>query len=548
MKLIGTLILCFHLTFLSFSQDQYLQLNIEGGYSLPIGKFNDKDMFAGKGLSTSLGFDYFFKSIGIGMTGGVWRNESVSLFKSHIENKFYDLPAMRSRIGWETRHLGVTLTKKLSSEKWNVDLFGNFGVMLTSIPELTYSKYFNQISYEGYAFKGQSQEWQKMWSLGARYTYFINDDLGFQINAKYLSNQYFSNISYNFQYKDVQDVNNNGVIDYGEFFESPITSRHGALTIQTINFHIGLVYLLGKKNEKVIDMIPYSEWHQIKENSSDNQMDSVVISEVKSIENDLEPQEYDQSRSTVMTTPTIYEPSEIESLNDTIIHEAFEENTRETNIAEASIYTKENAEMLYMAGEGYFTTNDFENAVICFNKLKGDPDYPMAQYMFALSLSGMGNCEEAKKEYKEFIRGYNQEDRRTLEVIFASQFERCASIKKIKFDQVNAITTIHNKVEDSIHSTIKQPQVHHKEFRIQFIAIKKPDVSFPKVAQIGYITTEFFPNKSVYRYTLTGYETLNTAIDDMHKVRTMGFNDAFIAEYTNGIRTNTLYHNIRRKK
>jgi hypothetical protein len=80
------------------------------------------------------------------------------------------------------------------------------------------------------------------------------------------------------------------------------------------------------------------------------------------------------------------------------------------------------------------------------------------------------------------------------------------------------------------------------EYRIQFIAMKKPNATFPKLVEVGDISTEFFPNMSVYRYTLTGYKDINIAAADVYKVRKLGFRDAFVAVYENGIRVNTLYH------
>ena len=72
--------------------------------------------------------------------------------------------------------------------------------------------------------------------------------------------------------------------------------------------------------------------------------------------------------------------------------------------------------------------------------------------------------------------------------------------------------------------------------------MRKPDVAFPRLANVGTVSTEFFPNKSVYRYTLGGYTDINSAAADVYKVRKMGFRDAFVAMYRNGVRVNTLYH------
>jgi hypothetical protein len=72
--------------------------------------------------------------------------------------------------------------------------------------------------------------------------------------------------------------------------------------------------------------------------------------------------------------------------------------------------------------------------------------------------------------------------------------------------------------------------------------MKRPNANFPGVSSIGRISTEFYPNKAVYRYTLVGYNDLKEATSEVLKVRKMGFRDAFIAEYQNGVRVNTLYH------
>ncbi|HMR89617.1 MAG TPA: hypothetical protein PKD51_15760, partial [Saprospiraceae bacterium] len=79
-------------------------------------------------------------------------------------------------------------------------------------------------------------------------------------------------------------------------------------------------------------------------------------------------------------------------------------------------------------------------------------------------------------------------------------------------------------------------------YKIQFIAMKKANADFPRLVNIGDISTEFFPNKSVYRYTLGGYDDITVASKDIYKVRKMGFRDAFLAVYENGVRVNTLYH------
>ena len=222
--------------------------------------------------------------------------------------------------------------------------------------------------------------------------------------------------------------------------------------------------------------------------------------------------------------------------------EVIEEKPSETKVilgvnydAPESKYDDAAAEFLYKAGESYFSANDFENAIPCFNKLKADPRYPRSKYMFALSLTSMGNCIEASKEYKDFAKVYNKDDARTLEVIFASHFERCKMegrlVQKLSPEEVAK-----QEVKDKILTTPV------RIYKVQFIAMYKSNLVFPRVATIGNISTEQYPNRKLYRYTLGDYTDIKSAVSDMYKVKKLGFRDAFIAEYEGDIRINTLYH------
>ena len=62
-------------------------------------------------------------------------------------------------------------------------------------------------------------------------------------------------------------------------------------------------------------------------------------------------------------------------------------------VAAEAEYDKDAAEFLYKQENHTLLPMTFDNAMSCFNKLKADPIYPMAQYMFSLSLSALGNCE-----------------------------------------------------------------------------------------------------------------------------------------------------------
>jgi hypothetical protein len=145
--------------------------------------------------------------------------------------------------------------------------------------------------------------------------------------------------------------------------------------------------------------------------------------------------------------------------------------------------------------------------------------------MFAMTLSSMGNCTEAIKEFDDFSKKFDGSDFRTLEIIFKSQLERCKQILLPDHE-----TIVAGNMAEGI------------SYKIQFIATSKSDATFPKLATINEIGKEFLKSRNIFRYNLETYYDLDHAQKDMYKVRKMGFPDAFIAMYQDGERVNTLYH------
>ena len=74
------------------SQSRYLQLDLNGGISKPMGTFANDFMFAGQGYHAGGGFDFFFNKIGIGVSGGLFSNKSETLFNDYIKNKYLEAP------------------------------------------------------------------------------------------------------------------------------------------------------------------------------------------------------------------------------------------------------------------------------------------------------------------------------------------------------------------------------------------------------------------------------------------------------------------------
>lgn len=533
----------------ALSQNRFLQIDINGGLTKPVGSFSNQYMFAGNGYHVGGSFDYFFNNIGLGVAGGYFTNNSRTLFNDYIQARYYETPISgQTNERYNTKYLLVGPTYKFSMGRFEIDLFAKAGVSQIDIPNLIFTKQFFNQTYDVYHFIGETKDYQMAWSVGSRFIYKINSYLGLQGKADIVATNYMSKLGYDNSYRNASDGNRNGIMEDSEYFESPKVQNAGSTDLLVMNLNLGLIVQLGKPSLSKVKMIPNlgQEISNDKESVTKDQspiQPELSTDEPKEVKSD---ELVTEAPSPELSVDTILKVDEIpvtikDEMDDVIKHEAELAKIETIQIptstydAPESEYDKEAAEFLYKAGESYFATNDYENALPCFNKLKGDVNYPRAKYMFALSLCALGNCEEGKKEYKEFTKTYKEADARTLEVIFASQFEKCAYDRKSQGKN--------SSKEKNIGGTNNVPEpVLTKEFRIQFIAIRKPDATFPGVSKVGKIETEFFPNKSVYRYTLSGYGEVEGAAIDLGKVRKMGFRDAFIAVYENGKRVNTIYH------
>jgi tetratricopeptide (TPR) repeat protein len=494
-------------------------------------EFSKEEMFAGNGVALGGGFDYFFGRLGIGISTGYFTNSSAEKFSSFISNRYLEKFSANPSMLWSTKYILFGPSLKFSFGRFEIDLFAKAGSSQISVPDLLFTKKFYNQTYEVYRFSSTDSDWQFAWSGGTRMLFRINQWLAIQAKADYITTSYLSNIAYSSIYRDVYDVNRNGVMEDTEYFESQKIFNKGISNLNVLNLNMGLIFHLGRSGgDKPVAMFPeLPEITPIQVVKVEESEDVKTHEELPIVTQKIEDQPAIQDLSQI---PVINEKeAQTGSTPRDADHEAATSEPivipPTTYDAPESRYDEEAAEFLYKAGESYFATNDFESALPCFNKLKADPKYPRAKYMFALSLCAMGNCKEAKKEYKEFAINYKESDKRTLEIIFASHFERCVTTGKLKVDNVPASPSV---------------AVPQKEYKIQFIAIKKPDAKFPGLESVGTVSTEYFPNKSVYRYTLVGYQDIREAAEDVYKVRKMGFRDAFVAAYENGIRVNTLYH------
>ena len=527
---------------------KFVQVDLSGGISEPMRAFRDQHMFASRGISASGGFDYFFGKLGLGFSGGYFTNKSSAKFTDYIEHKYFETIYGSNFKDWNTKYIQFGPSIKLGNKWLEFDIYGKAGYSQIVVPDLYFYKTFFNQSYEVYRFSGVTEDWQFAWSAGARLMYKINRWFGVQAKADYFTTSYMSDIKYDNTYRDATDGNRNGIMEDAEYFESQKVSNKGNTNLNVLNMNIGLIFQIGRTHTpKVVKMMNESP-------DTLNNIHTLPEKQIARIIPEAAEPVIETNPTVAETKPALRDETKGENEKEIPVINAHEENMiKADEIKVASTvepeklpeipvttfdapeakYDAEAAEFLYKAGESYFATNDFESAMPCFNKLKADPNYPRAKYMFAMTLCATGNCNEAKKEYKEFAKNYKESDARTLEIIFASHFERCAGMAKGKTTSV-ATSTLPNGTVGS------NPQ--GMEYRIQFIAIRKPDMQFPKMATIGNVATEFFPKKALFRYTLDGYVDLKDAAADVYKVRKLGFRDAFIAVYQNGVRVNTLYH------
>ena len=539
--LIFTLILAWTITQSMFAQNnEYLQTDLTGGYTNAFRDFAKAPVYMGSGFNASLSLDYFFRSFGIGVDGGYFRNNTGSHFNTFIQQRYLEAnPAIRTRPA-ESKFLLVGPSLKFKTGRLELDFYAKVGMVQSNPAEAIFSKIFTNQSFPIFTLSGDKDKWFGAWSAGSRLIFKISENAGIQLKSNIFSTEGLNRIKYTQTFSDAYDTNGNGRIDDSEYFESRVLENDFSSYINNYNLNAGIIFQLGKSSKsEVIQMMPDFLY----------QADTEVFPE-------------DMAESTPDTL------NEQVSLSDqTLTADEYTTITPDDYVATPDVtdYDELAAHFLYKAGQSYFAANDFENAVACFNKLKADPVYPMAKYMFALSLASMGNCETSFAEYRDFAKNYSGEDAGVLSTVYASHLERCKKpgltkthtdvpqsspvdekAKSLNYQYEMKAREVSEKQSITLISTPDEKPVskvaESHSFRVQFIALKKPDYRFPKLYEIGEINTEYFPERSMYRYTLGPFSDTESATASMRLMRKMGFKDAFVAEYHNGVRINTLHH------
>lgn len=537
-------IFCFLISiYTADAQKPYFQVQASGGYTLPLMDMKEADHFCGDGWNGNLGFGMFFGKFGIMARGGFQNMAATPSFKDFVADKYKDNFTGANGQTWRNAFGMIGPVLKFSFGRLDADIFAQIGMSQLTVPSLIYTRRFFGQQTEIAHYSGQNQELIPFWTSGLSLHYRVNRSVGIYVEPSFLTNQWLSNTNTVFRYVNASDINNNGFIDDVEFTEAEIVKDIRDVVFSNLNINIGVSYQLGR-TEKVpvpVPMISLEDELQ----AHDEKEKAVPDTKKEEVGQTIQKPEEEDMNKNGQTDPVAAETAAKNAANP-------------VSGAETGGIDESEARFLYKAGELYFQNTDFENAVACFNKLKNNPDYLMAKYMFALSMCEMMNCEEAAKEFADFEKAYTKDDAGVLYTVYKSHYEKCrkevaeqqALAEKLKAEKEAAekekaaadksaaqITATSGKGESNQPSSAAG-----YTYKIQFVALKISNKSFPRMENIGTIGHEYFTKKSMYRYTLGPYSSEDEAVSDMLKVRAMGFEDAFLAVYKNGARTNTLYH------
>ncbi|MBK8623447.1 MAG: hypothetical protein IPN79_17215 [Saprospiraceae bacterium] len=544
-----------------YGQKPYVQLQTSGGYSIPLMDASNTTHFVDPGWNANLAFSMFYGKFGIMAGGGYQRNNAYAPFQRYIVDKYKEFPSVNNQY-WTNAYGMFGPAFKLTFGKAEIDFFAQIGMANLSVPELPYSKRLFGQNVEIARYNGENTELTPFWKGGFTFHYRVYKSLGICLEPSFLSNMYLRKTKTSFRYVDAFDNNQNGVVDEVEFTEAPIVRDFREIVFSSANINLGVSLQLGRtpKQVKPVPMISVDDTVPVTDSDKTSEQ-PIVVTDDKKMDDTINASESGKipAENKIVKTDTT-DITSVDSLPSVSKTEIDVTDKSETQYDEAE------AGFLYKAGELYFQTNDFENAVACFNKIKNDPNQLMAKYMFALSMCEMLNCEEAEKEYQLFSELYNHGDKGVLHTVYKSHQKKCLSDleeqKKEALRRENEIlannynpSASKNPVDDGIKGesvntnkttpgdkTGKFVSQDGKTYKIQFVALRLSNKTFPKMEGIGNITHEFYPKKSMYRYTLGPFDTEDEAVSDMLKVRAMGFQDAFLAVYKNGKRINTLYH------
>ncbi len=87
---------------------------------------------------------------------------------------------------------------------------------------------------------------------------------------------------------------------------------------------------------------------------------------------------------------------------------------------------KKKTELIFKAGEAYYSIKDYRKAAECYQNVRGKNDeFPLVGLKYARSLKQDGQYDKAKTEFKKFMDGYTGENKAILEDIIQTEIRGC---------------------------------------------------------------------------------------------------------------------------
>lgn len=87
---------------------------------------------------------------------------------------------------------------------------------------------------------------------------------------------------------------------------------------------------------------------------------------------------------------------------------------------------KKNTELIFKAGEAYYSIKDYRKAAECYQHVRADNDkFPLVGLKYARSLKQDGQYDKAKAEFKKFMDGYTGDNKAILEDIIQTEIRGC---------------------------------------------------------------------------------------------------------------------------
>jgi hypothetical protein len=190
----------------------------------------------------------------------------------------------------------------------------------------------------------------------------------------------------------------------------------------------------------------------------------------------------------------------------------------------------------FFPGTYNFDSNDYANYT----------DFGAPLYMEPYGVGG-GEGEEMVKEDVQEMEADKKEEaavvtKPTKEIAKQPEAPKKEVTKKPEAPKKEVVTTTTTPAKTPASKAA--PLTTGTYYKIQIIALKNVDMGhsrFKNVKNMRRIDKEFYDERKLYRVMLADYATLEEAEADLPNIRAMkDFGDAFIVEYKDGVRGETV--------